>query len=115
MRVTVFGAGYVGLVTGACLARSGHEATIVDTDRAKLATLASGRAPFHEPGLDEVIADGLAAGRLSFAHGSEIPDYGEMAIVAVGTPATQSGAAIFASSAASLSSSTARRRPGRSR
>jgi UDPglucose 6-dehydrogenase len=93
MRVTVFGAGYVGLVTGACLARSGHEVVIADTDRDKLAALAEGRAPFHEPGLDDVITAGLAAGRLSFAHGSELASYGDVTVIAVGTPATASGAA----------------------
>ena len=93
MRVTVFGAGYVGLTTGACLAQSGHEVTLVDTDRSKLATLAAGRVPFHEPGLDEVIATGIAAGRLSFVHGSQVAGYGDVAVIAVGTPATQSGSA----------------------
>ena len=93
MRATVFGAGYVGLTSGACLAKSGHAVTLVDTDRDKLATLAAGRVPFHEPGLDEVIAEGIEAGRLTFAHGSEIAEYGEIVMIAVGTPASPSGAA----------------------
>ena len=93
MRVTVFGAGYVGLVTGACLARSGHSVVIVDTDRDKVAALKAGRAPFYEPGLDDVIGEGLAADRLSFVHGSELSGYGDAAMIAVGTPATKSGAA----------------------
>jgi UDPglucose 6-dehydrogenase len=93
VRATVFGAGYVGLTTAGCLAQSGHDVTLVDTDRDKLATLAAGRVPFHEPGLDEVIERAISADRLSFVHGSEVAEYGEVVVIAVGTPATQSGAA----------------------
>ena len=58
--VTVFGAGYVGLVTGACLSASGHSVTVLDVDERKLESLRQGRTPFHEPGLDEIITDGIA-------------------------------------------------------
>jgi UDPglucose 6-dehydrogenase len=91
--VTVFGAGYVGLVTGACLAAVGHRVTVLDVDRSKLATLGSGGVPFHEPGLAEVIATAIAAGKLMFAHPDEMVGCGEFVIVAVGTPPTTGGAA----------------------
>ncbi|MDO8963156.1 MAG: UDP-glucose/GDP-mannose dehydrogenase family protein [Coriobacteriia bacterium] len=91
--VTVFGAGYVGLVTGACLASAGHRVTVVDVDRSKLARLAEGKAPFHEPGLDEIVSDAIATGALTFAHPSELTGFGEFIYVAVGTPSTPGGAA----------------------
>src|SRR3974377_1173489 len=56
MRVTVIGTGYVGAVTGACLAYLGHRVTCVDTDAAKIDALQSGRSPIYEPGLDEIPA-----------------------------------------------------------
>jgi UDPglucose 6-dehydrogenase len=90
---TVFGAGYVGLVTGACLASAGHRVTVIDVDESKLAALAEGRAPFHEPGLDEIMAGAIEAGTLSFAHASAISELGEFVFVAVGTPSTPGGAA----------------------
>ena len=66
-RVTVIGAGYVGLVTAACLAELGHRVTCVENDSARLQALAEGRAPFHEPGLTELIATNVHGGRLDFA------------------------------------------------
>ena len=83
----------MGLTTAACLAQSGHDVVLVDTDRDKLATLAAGHTPFHEPGLDDVIGRAFAAGKLSFEHGSQLAEYGDVAVIAVGTPATPSGAA----------------------
>ncbi len=92
-RITVFGAGYVGLVTGVCLASSGHDVTVLDVDRAKLDVLAEGRCPFFEPGLEELMAEAGAAGRLTFAEPDEAGPLGDIAIVAVGTPATTTGSA----------------------
>ena len=92
-RITVFGAGYVGLVTGVCLASSGHVVTVLDVDRAKLDVLAEGRCPFFEPGLEELMAEAKAAGRLTFAESSEAGPLDSIAIVAVGTPATTTGSA----------------------
>ena len=69
--ITVYGAGYVGLVTGACLAKSGHTVQVLDIDRTKLASLAEGRMPFFEPDLDATLAAGIEAGRLAFAHRDE--------------------------------------------
>ncbi len=92
-RITVFGAGYVGLVTGVCLASSGHEVTVLDVDRAKLDVLTEGRCPFFEPGLEELMAEARAAGRLAFTEPDAAGPLGDVAIVAVGTPATTTGSA----------------------
>lgn len=91
--VTVFGAGYVGLVTGACLASSGHHVHVLDVDRAKLETLSAGHVPFHEPGLSEVIAETVGSGDLCFGHPDDVKEYGEFVVVAVGTPSTTGGMA----------------------
>ncbi|MDF2981338.1 MAG: ugd, partial [Devosia sp.] len=66
MKVTVFGSGYVGLVTGACLADAGNQVVCVDIDAAKVALLNSGHIPIYEPGLEAIVAGSRAAGRLSF-------------------------------------------------
>lgn len=92
-EVTVFGAGYVGLVTGACLAKMGHRVQVLDVDRSKLDTLGAGAVPFHEPGLADVIGSAVAAGNLRFGHPDDIDSCGEFAFVAVGTPPTTGGAA----------------------
>ncbi len=90
-RVTVFGAGYVGLVAGACLSKSGHTVTVLDVDEKKLVSLRGGVTPFHEPGLDEIITGSIEAGRLIFEHPSNVTDFGEYVYVAVGTPSTSTG------------------------
>lgn len=92
-EVTVFGAGYVGLVTGACLADMGHRVEVLDVDRSKLEILAAGKVPFHEPGLADVVGRGVASGDLRFGHPDEIEGCGEFVVVAVGTPPTTGGAA----------------------
>ena len=66
MKITVIGAGYVGLVTGGCLAEIGHEVVCTDSDVAKLGTLESGHLPIYEPGLEPVIARARKAGRAEF-------------------------------------------------
>jgi len=86
MRVTVVGLGYVGLVTGACLAEWEHDVTGVDADPRRLGTLREGRVPFHEPRLSELVADGVTRGTLHFT--DDLPGAAakaEMVIVAVGT------------------------------
>ena len=94
MRVTVFGSGYVGLVTGACLADAGNHVACVDVDETKIAMLNAGELPIYEPGLDAVVASSREAGRLSFttdiAHGV---DHGEVLFIAVGTPPDENGSA----------------------
>lgn len=89
--VTVFGAGYVGLVAGACLSKSGHSVTVLDVDTSKLESLRGGVTPFHEPGLDEILQESIREGRLTFQHPSECSDFGEFVYVAVGTPSTSIG------------------------
>ena len=66
MKVTVIGSGYVGLVTGACLAEMGNHVVCLDVDARKIDMLGRGEIPIHEPGLSEVVARNAAAGRLQF-------------------------------------------------
>ena len=66
MKLTIFGSGYVGLVTGACMAEMGNDVVCVDIDADKIARLNNGEVPIYEPGLDEVMARNVGAGRLSF-------------------------------------------------
>lgn len=81
------GTGYVGLVTGACLADRGHEVACVDADPARVETIRAGRVPFHEPGLQEVVSRALAAGALSATSDLPVAVRGaEVTFVAVGTP-----------------------------
>jgi UDPglucose 6-dehydrogenase len=91
--VTVFGAGYVGLVTGACLAEMGHHVQVLDVDSSKIGTLRAGGVPFHEPGLADVIDRAVAAGTLTFQEADSADSCGDFIVVAVGTPPTTGGAA----------------------
>ena len=87
MRIVMIGSGYVGLVSGACLSDFGHDVTCVDKDAAKIAALDAGRMPIYEPGLDQLVAANVAAGRLSFTTdlGSAVAG-AEAVFIAVGTP-----------------------------
>ncbi len=81
------GAGYVGLVSGACFAEFGHDVAVVDTDAAKIAALREGRIPIYEPGLDRLVADNMRDGRLSFTTDLAAAVRGAEAVfLAVGTP-----------------------------
>jgi len=92
VRISVIGTGYVGLVTGACLAEIGHEVVCTDNDRAKLEILESGRVPIYEPGLDRVISKARRQGRLSFRPGvSGAVEAGDAIFICVGTPPLASG------------------------
>ncbi|MDQ3288712.1 MAG: UDP-glucose/GDP-mannose dehydrogenase family protein [Pseudomonadota bacterium] len=94
MQVTIFGTGYVGLVTGTCLAEVGHHVTCVDIDSAKVEGLKNGIVPIFEPGLDPMVTSNHEAGRLLFT--SEAPDAvvgAEVIFVAVGTPPDGDGSA----------------------
>ncbi len=93
MKVTVLGAGYVGLVTGTCLAQSGHDVTVLDVDPAKIEMLERSESPIHEPGLGEAIRSSSDAGRLHFGLMPGSLSDAEIIIVAVGTPTTPMGAA----------------------
>ncbi len=87
MKVTMVGTGYVGLVSGVCFADFGHEVVCVDKDPAKIETLNAGDVPIYEPGLDDLIAKNVKAGRLSFTTDLKTAMQGTDAIfIAVGTP-----------------------------
>ena len=87
MRIAVIGAGYVGLVSGACLADLGHEVVCIDNDAAKVAALSQGVMPIFEPGLAEIVAGATAAGRLGFATALAPAIAGAaVVLIAVGTP-----------------------------
>jgi UDPglucose 6-dehydrogenase len=86
MRVTVVGLGYVGLVTGACLAEWDHDVIGVDADPRRLGALREGRIPFHEPRLPELVADGISRGKLTFSDDLKAASASaELVVVAVGT------------------------------
>ena len=88
MRIAVIGTGYVGLVTGACLSDFGHEVVAFDKDERKIAQLNSGEIPIYEPGLGDLVARNVAAGRLAFGTDLDVAVAGAEAIfLAVGTPA----------------------------
>ena len=94
MKVTIIGTGYVGLVTGACLADVGHEVLCVDLDQRKVERLNQGEIPIHEPGLEAVVRRNAAEKRLSFTTSpAEGAAYGEVLMIAVGTPPDEDGSA----------------------
>lgn len=94
MKVSIFGSGYVGLVTGACLADVGNDVLCIDIDSSKVRRLQSGEIPIHEPGLDSVIARNVAAGRLQFStSAAEGVAHGQAIMIAVGTPPDEDGSA----------------------
>jgi UDPglucose 6-dehydrogenase len=87
MRVTVFGTGYVGLVTGTCLAEVGNQVVCVDIDQAKVDGLNKGVIPIYEPGLEEMVLANHASGRLGFTTEVAAPiEHGDIIFIAVGTP-----------------------------
>ncbi len=94
MNVTIFGSGYVGLVTGACLAEVGNQVMCIDIDADKIARLNQGEVPIHEPGLDEYIERNMKAGRLSFTTDIDAAvEHGLFQFIAVGTPPDEDGSA----------------------
>jgi UDPglucose 6-dehydrogenase len=94
MKVSVIGTGYVGLVTGACLADMGNHVLCLDVDAAKVAALEAGQVPIHEPGLESVVRRNRAAGRLSFSTDvAASAAHGVLQLIAVGTPPDQDGSA----------------------
>ncbi|GAA4488838.1 MULTISPECIES: UDP-glucose dehydrogenase family protein [Gluconacetobacter] len=87
MQIAMIGGGYVGLVSGACFAEFGTDVAIVETDPVRLAALREGRIPIYEPGLDKLVADNVAAGRLTFGDDIEqAVQAAEAIFIAVGTP-----------------------------
>ncbi len=94
MKITVIGSGYVGLVSGACLADVGNDVMCLDVDPAKIKILEDGGIPIHEPGLLEMVQRNVAAGRLSFTTDIEkAAKYGAIQFIAVGTPPDEDGSA----------------------
>jgi len=94
MEVTIFGSGYVGLVTGACLAEVGNDVLCIDVDPRKIDLLNSGGVPIYEPGLDEMIRHNREAGRLRFSTDAEEGvRHGLFQFIAVGTPPDEDGSA----------------------
>ena len=94
MKITVIGTGYVGLVTGTCLAEVGNEVLCLDLDPKKIETLKAGGIPIYEPGLEDMVRRNVAAGRLSFTTNiEESVAYGEIQFIAVGTPPDEDGSA----------------------
>ncbi|MFP3608661.1 UDP-glucose/GDP-mannose dehydrogenase family protein [Paraburkholderia sp. SIMBA_050] len=94
MKVTIVGTGYVGLVTGACLAELGNDVLCLDVDAGKIDQLNSGGVPIYEPGLSEVIARNRDAGRLTFSTDvAKAVAHGDIQFIAVGTPPDEDGSA----------------------
>ena len=94
MKVTVIGTGYVGLVTGACLAEMGNHVVCLDVDDRKIRILNEGGIPIHEPGLEEIVARNRAAGRLQFTTDvAQAVAHGTLQFIGVGTPPDEDGSA----------------------
>ncbi|MCE9662636.1 UDP-glucose/GDP-mannose dehydrogenase family protein [Halomonas sp. M5N1S17] len=94
MKISIFGSGYVGLVTGACLADVGHDVICIDVDEQKVARLNAGEIPIYEPGLENLIGKNMAAGRLRFTtDAAEGVAFGLLQFIAVGTPSDEDGSA----------------------
>src|ERR1700680_4287710 len=94
MKLSVIGCGYVGLVTGSCLAEAGHEVVATDNDSARIAMLNSGRLPIYEPGLDKVMESACAANRLRFTSDcAQAVRAADAIYICVGTPPLESGEA----------------------
>ena len=94
MKITMIGTGYVGLVTGACLAEMGNDVLCLDVDRRKIEILEAGGIPIYEPGLLEMVTRNRAAGRLRFTTDIALAvGYGGLQFIAVGTPPDEDGSA----------------------
>jgi len=94
MKLTVHGTGYVGLVTGACIADTGNHVLCVDIDKDKIAALERGEIPIYEPGLDSIVKRNVESGRLRFTTDvAQGVAFGELQIIAVGTPPDEDGSA----------------------
>ena len=94
MKVSIVGAGYVGLVTGGCLADLGHQVMCIDSDAGKVATLNAAGLPIYEPGLQELMARNRAEGRIQFTTDMALAvEHAEVIFIAVGTPSKEDGSA----------------------
>jgi UDPglucose 6-dehydrogenase len=94
MKISVFGVGYVGLVTGVCFAEMGNDVICVDVDPKKISMLKDGISPIHEPGLDQMILNNLSAQRISFSTEAQAAiENSDLLFIAVGTPSDVDGSA----------------------
>ena len=94
MKVTIFGTGYVGLVTGACFADVGHDVLCLDIDAKRIETLKAGEIPIFEPGLKDMVARNAEAARLRFStNAAEGVRFADLLFIAVGTPPDEDGSA----------------------
>ncbi|HET7125670.1 MAG TPA: nucleotide sugar dehydrogenase, partial [Lysobacter sp.] len=94
MQISIFGTGYVGLVTGTCLAEVGHDVVCIDVDAAKVEGLNKGVVPIYEPGLTPMVKANHAEGRLRFTTDATMGiAHGEVVFIAVGTPPDEDGSA----------------------
>jgi UDPglucose 6-dehydrogenase len=94
MKVSIIGTGYVGLVTGACLADVGNQVLCLDVDQRKIARLKAGEIPIYEPGLEDIVRSNVAGGRLAFTTDpAEAARYAKLQMIAVGTPPGEDGSA----------------------
>ena len=94
MNISVIGAGYVGLVTGACLADVGNNILCLDLDKEKISSLKNGKIPIYEPGLESLVEKNQRAGRLHFTSDvKQAVEFGELQFIAVGTPSGEDGSA----------------------
>src|SRR5438876_3970203 len=92
MRLTMVGTGYVGLVTGVCFANTGNDVVCLDIDEKKIQSLRQGECPIYEPGLTEILAHNIAAGRLTFTtdKAAAYKD-ADVIFICVGTPSDERG------------------------
>ena len=94
MKISIFGTGYVGLVTGTCLADVGHEVMCMDVDADKIARLERGEIPIYEPGLDAMVRQNVSEGRLRFTtDAATAVGFAPLQFIAVGTPPDEDGSA----------------------
>lgn len=94
VKVSIYGSGYVGLVTGACFSEMGHDVLCADVDKGKVSKLLNGEIPIYEPGLSEMVVKSVAAGTLNFTTDLELAaKHGECVFIAVGTPPDEDGSA----------------------
>ena len=92
MNVGIIGAGYVGLVTGVCLAEIGHDVVCVDVDESKIEKLRNGEIPIYEPGLDVILAKAIKNGKIKFTTSiAEATEHALAMFIAVGTPSKDNG------------------------
>ena len=94
MQITIIGSGYVGLVTGTCLAELGNDVVCLDLAADKIRSLNSGVVPIYEPGLDDLVVRNLKQGRLQFTTDTaQAIGHGDVIFIAVGTPPQEDGSA----------------------